>query len=440
MCDSFFQDGAHKEPIPLMTTTVERYKQLEGGIPEITLCWQLSGKGFESFQLTEIPVPKMGPKDILFRSDTNGICFSDVKIISQGGEHARLKGYDLLRDKVVPGHEMSMTVVAVGPQADKRFKAGDRYIVQADMLEYDSAVGYNIWGGMMQYGVFDERVQKYLIKVEKDIGYSQATLVEPWACIEASYERADVQAGDEVFWVIGGGGPMGQMHLLRAISKKKLGALPALRTVLATDVSEERLGAVRARFEERARQAGVELVTLDPSKPGFDERMKQMAPKGVAYVVACAPVPEIVIAAIKHMRRYGVLNLFAGIKRGAGNINLGDIHYDQITVTGNSGSRLEDMEKMLRITERAELDTNFSAGAVVGMKACAEGVKAVAEGKITNKTVLYPQLPDLPLTRIEDLPGVVKFSPEVDRDVRAGKWSKRAEDEMLNALLAIGRR
>jgi len=421
-----------------MTATLERYKRLEGGVPERTLAWQLTGKGFENFHLAEIPVPKMGPRDILFRSDTNGICASDVKIISQGGEHARLKGYDLQRDKVVPGHEISITIMKVGPEADKRFKVGDRYIVQADMLEYNSAVGYNVWGGMMQFGVFDERVQKYLIKLEKDIGYSQATLVEPWACIEASYERADIQEGDEVFWVIGGGGPMGQMHTLRALSRKRIGKQPALHTVLVTDVSEERLAAVRARFEFRAREAGVSLLTLDPTKPGFDAEVKRVAPSGVAYVVACAPSPEVVLGCVKHMRRYGVLNLFAGIKRGTGQIFLGDIHYDQITVTGNSGSRYEDMEKMLRITERAELDTNFSAGALVGMKHCADGVKAVADGKITNKTILYPQLPDLPLTRIEDLPAKVKFSPDVAAEVKAGRWSQRAEDELLTALLPTG--
>jgi threonine dehydrogenase-like Zn-dependent dehydrogenase len=421
-----------------MTSVLERYKKLEDRIPEKTLVWQLSGKGFENFHLNEIPVPKMGPKDILFRSDTNGICASDVKIISQGGEHARLKNYDLLRDKVVPGHEISITIIKAGPQADKRFKAGDRYIVQADMLEYDTAVGYGIWGGMIQYGVFDERVQKYLIKVEREIGYSQASLVEPWACIEASYERADLQRGDEVFWVIGGGGPMGQMHTLRALSLKEQGKLPALETILITDVSEERLAATRKRFEAKTAKSGVKLAALDPSKGDFAGRMKEIAPRGAAYVVACAPSPEVVAAAIKFMRRYGVLNLFAGIKRGAGPIFLGDIHYDQITLTGNSGSRLEDMEKMLRITERDELDTNFSAGAIVGMKACADGVKAVANGTITNKTILYPQLPDLPLTRIEELPLKVKFSPEMEKEVRAGRWSKRAEEEMLAALLPAG--
>jgi threonine dehydrogenase-like Zn-dependent dehydrogenase len=418
-----------------MTTALDRYKKLKDEVPERTLVWQLTGKGFENFRLEEIPVPRMGPRDILFRSDTNGICFSDVKIIQAGGEHPRLKGYDIAREKVVPGHEISITVLKVGPQADPRIQPGDRYIVQADMLEYDTAVGYAVWGGMIQYGVFDDRVQRYLIKVECDIGYSQASLVEPWACIEASYERADLQAGDEVFWVIGGGGPMGQMHTLRALSRKLLGRQPALSTVLITDVSEERLAAARARFEGRAQKAGVNLVTLVPTRPDFDARMKEIAPRGVAYVVACAPSPEVVAASIPYMRRYGVLNLFAGIKRGTGPVFLGDIHYDQITVTGNSGSRLEDMEKMLRITERNELDTNFSAGAIVGMKACAEGVKAVAEGKITNKTILYPQLPDLPLTRIEDLPKIIKFSKDVEPEVKAGRWSKRAEEELLDQLL-----
>jgi threonine dehydrogenase-like Zn-dependent dehydrogenase len=421
-----------------MKSKVERYKKLKHEVPETTLVWQLTGKGFENFHLEEIPLPRMGPKDVLFRSDTNGICFSDVKIIQAGGDHPRLKGYDLARQKVVPGHEISITIVAAGPQAEKSFKVGDRYIVQADMLEHDTAVGYAIWGGMIQYGVFDERVQKYLIKVEEDIGYSQASLVEPWACIEASYDRADLQRGDDVVWVIGGGGPMGQMHILRTVTLKERGKLFDLKTVIVTDVSGERLDAVRKRFAERMKKAGARLVTLNPVAPGFDGEMRAAAPGGVAYAIACAQIPEVVSDSRKYIRRYGVLNLFAGIKRGTGPIFLGDIHYDQHTITGNSGSRLEDMEKMLRITERGELDTNASAGAVVGMKACVDGVRAVADGTMTNKTILYPQLPDLPLTPIEKLPDLVRFSKKVETEVRTGKWSKRAEEEMLEALLPLG--
>ncbi|MEM7234762.1 MAG: zinc-binding dehydrogenase, partial [Planctomycetota bacterium] len=266
---------------------------------------------------------------------------------------------------------------------------------------------------------------------------SQASLVEPWACIEASYERADINKFDKVVWVLGGGGPMGQMHILRTIAMKKKGALPALHTILVTDLSEERMGSVSERMGPLAEAAGCKLVCKDPRDADFDAMIKEMSPDGVDYIVGCAQIAAVVNDSRRHLKRYGVLNLFAGLKRGEGDLNLGDIHYDQHTITGNSGSRIEDMEKVLRLTEAEELDTNSSAGAVVGMKACNEGVKAVAEGTITNKTILYPQLPDLPLTRIEDLPKIVNFSDAVRSDVENGIWTKEAEEEMLDALLEI---
>ncbi len=414
---------------------LSQYKTQEFDVPAKTLCWQLTGKGLENFHLEEIDTPALGPRDIRFRSDSNGICFSDVKVVNAGQDHPRLEGYDMAKDRVVPGHEISITVVEVGEEAKDKFQVGERYIVQADMLKYDTAVGYAIWGGMIQYGVFDERVQEFLIKVEEDIGFSQASLVEPWACIEASYERADLQPTDRVAWVLGGGGPMGQMHLIRTIGLKRRGKLAGLETILVTDVSDERLQAVTDRYGKSAEEAGAELVCLDPRNADFDEKINELAPGGVDYIIACAQIAAVVNDSRKYLKRYGVLNLFAGLKRGEGDLNLGDIHYDQHTITGNSGSRVEDMENVLRQTERGDMDTNDSAGAVVGMKACAEGVDAVAKGTITNKTILYPQLPDLPLTRIEDLPSLVEFSPEVKAEVESGVWSKQAEAEMISALL-----
>ena len=162
---------------------IDRYKNHAYDLPQRTLVWQLTGKGLENFHLEEIDLPPLDPKEIRFRSDSNGICFSDVKIVHAGQSHPRLQGYDMEKDRVVPGHEISITIVEVGEEAKDRFRIGERYIVQADMLKYGTAVGYAIWGGMIQYGIFDERVQEFLIKIEEDIGYSQASLVEPWACI-----------------------------------------------------------------------------------------------------------------------------------------------------------------------------------------------------------------------------------------------------------------
>ncbi len=420
-----------------MAEKLTKYRELAYSVPDTTLVWQLSGAGFENLALARIPRPKPGPEDVAFRVDTNSICFSDIKVIKAGGEHPRLAGYDIQRDKVVLGHEISITIIEKGPQALPHINVKGRYIVQADLFKYNTAVGYAVWGGMIQYGVFDRRVQEYLIPIEADIGYSQASLVEPWACIEASYVRADIQPGDEVVWILGGGGPMGQMHILRTLNLRRLGRLPALRRLIVSDPSTERLNAVERRFSETAREAEVELLLLDPTSPDFDSSMRKAAPQGVNYLVACAPVPQVVVDSRKYLGRYGVLNVFAGLKRGTGTVNLGDIHYDQHTVTGNTGSRMEDMINVLRQVERGELDTNASAAAVVGMQHAQQGLKAVAEGRITNKVVLYPQLPQLPLTLVEDLPGVVDFSPQVQESLKQGRWTREAEDELLEALLQL---
>ena len=63
---------------------------------------------------------------ILVRSDAVGLCYSDVKIIRQGGSHPRLYNRDLAADPVVQGHEVTMTVVAVGEAWRNRFAPGQR--------------------------------------------------------------------------------------------------------------------------------------------------------------------------------------------------------------------------------------------------------------------------------------------------------------------------
>ena len=418
-------------------SSFERYRAFEYPLPDKTLVWQLSGGGFQNLKLVEMPRAKPGPGDVVFRVDSNSLCFSDTKVIAAGREHPRLAGYDMAKDKVVLGHEISVTLLEVGPKALPSMHLHGRYIVQADLYKYNTAVGYAVWGGMIQYGVFDHRVQEYLIPVKADIGYSTASLVEPWACIEASYARCEVLPTDATFWVLGGGGPMGQMHVLRALSMKRAGKLPALKHVIITEPSRERLDAAGRRFEAVARDAGVALALLDPTSPKFEADMRAIAPDGVEYCVACAPVPQVVVDCRKYVGRYGVLNVFAGLKRGTGPVTLGDVHYDQHTVTGNTGSRLVDMQTVLGKAERGELDTNASAAAVVGMREADKGLRAVAEGTITNKIVLYPQLPKLPLTLLEDLPGKARFGADVAAELEAGRWSKQAEARLFDAFLEL---
>lgn len=415
-----------------MSEGLKEYKSVAYHLPEKAHQWQLSGTGFDCLELVEIPRRKPGPNEIAFRTDVNGICFSDVKIISSGTNHPRLAKYDIEKEKVVPGHELALTVVEVGSNVADRFQVGDRFIVQADLLKFGKAVGYDVWGGFCDYGIFGPEVLDYLIPITTaDAGYSETALVEPWACVEASYARADLGKLDRKVWLCGGAGPMGQMHLVRTFSARISGQAPNIDTVLLTDISDPRLASVNNRYQPLAERAGVRFVTLNPESPDYAERLAELAPEGFDYLVALCPVPPVIEAAIKKVRQYGVVNLFAGFKRGEGSLNMGDIHYDQITITGNSGSRIEDMESVLRKVEAGHLDTNSSAYAVVGLEGAKQGVETVRDGKALNKVLIYSQCKDLPLTPVPDLADTLPFSEGLKEKVRQGYWSKEAEEVLL---------
>ena len=416
------------------TTMLDRYKRVDYPLPDTTWVWQLDDKGFDHLQIVEMDRPRPGPDEIAFRVDCNCHCFSDVKIVMAGREHPRLVDYDLKNKKTVVGHEASITITEVGSNVGDRFAPGRRYIVQADMLKYHSAVGYNYWGGLRQFGVWPPEVQEYLIPLDKDLGYSQAALVEPWACVEASYTRVDFESMDQRVWMVGGAGPMGQMHLSRALVKKQVGQAPNMKLMVITDISTPRLNDVIERFRPTAEEVGVELVGLNPTETDLDVELERVAPGGFDHVVALVSVPAVVDQARAHVRQYGVLNLFAGIKRGQGPLNMGDIHYDQITLTGNSGSRMRDMLEVLHQVEDDVLDTNVSAGAITGIKAAKEGLEGVRDARFDRKVIVYPQLTDLPLMAVEQTVRVVQFDPDTRRQVESGRWTCQAEAQLLEQL------
>src|SRR3954454_13714153 len=179
--------------------------RLADAVPDRMLRWELYGAGLENLGLDDAPlsldVPRPGPGELLARVDACGICFSDIKIINLGGRHPRLQGRDLAVDPVVMGHEVSVTVVAAGPGVPMPFAPGQRAIVQADVYSggINKAFGYRIAGGYSQYALIGPEILSgdegcYLLPTEPHLGYAEAALCEPWACVEASYRHQPLRA------------------------------------------------------------------------------------------------------------------------------------------------------------------------------------------------------------------------------------------------------
>ena len=203
---------------------------MEYSIPEKQTAVQLIGP--DELKLNnEKEVYQPGPYQILVYIKAVGLCFSDLKLLKQFSSHVRkgpiLTGLDDSKlaeipcykpneEPTVPGHEVFCEIIAIGDKVEHH-KVGQKMLVQADYRwlktsDSNAAFGYNLEGGLQQYGLLDERViidpvsgESCLIPVEKeDMSSSSIALVEPWACVESSFltqERRSVKAGGRLLVV-----------------------------------------------------------------------------------------------------------------------------------------------------------------------------------------------------------------------------------------------
>ncbi|MCK4851085.1 MAG: alcohol dehydrogenase catalytic domain-containing protein, partial [Phycisphaerae bacterium] len=100
-------------------------------IPSTQQALCLRGPGHEYLGLEQTPVAQPADDEILVRIDAVGVCASDAKLVIQGNTHARTRGMDLDARPIIPGHEVSLTVVKPGKNRAKDYQPGQRYAVQA---------------------------------------------------------------------------------------------------------------------------------------------------------------------------------------------------------------------------------------------------------------------------------------------------------------------
>jgi len=250
------------------------------------------------------------------------------------------------------------------------------------------------------------------------------------AAAEAN-RRGDLLPGGNALF-IGAGGPMGQMHVQRAIEAQR----PPTRVVV-TDLDPSRLEHIRNRFGGLARGKAVELVTLSPqefeSPEAVDAKVKALAPQGYDDVVVLAPVPALVSNAVALAADKGFVNVFAGLGIGTmAHIRLGDLCRG-VKIVGSSGSRISDLRKVLEMVEAKQLNTNLSVAAIGGLNAAREGLEGVKNARFPGKSVIYTQIAELPLMGLEEIPERIPqiagaLSPE-------GAWTKEAEEALLELML-----
>jgi len=523
--------------------------------PRSTLAWNVYGKGIESVgrdgRPEIVPVAPPAPDQLLVRVDAVGLCFSDVKLIRQGGEHAKLYGRDLASDPTRLGHEATVTVVAVGRDLESRYQPGQRLAIQPDIYVNgrSTAYGYTVPGALIGYHLIGSEVLAaddgaYVIPVPPDMGYADAALSEPWATVEGAYAQRrrvrpaagrtlvvsragddrryqlddvlskaanvvravdDVPAGpfddiimlrprsaalvsrasdalafrgllnvvsDEpldgpvdvdvgrlhyhyvayvgtrdlevsraygearnrtelrrggVLVVVGAAGPMGQLHLERAL---RMADGP--RVAIGADLDAGRLALAQERLGPIERATGRRLILTAGDVAAVVA--EQSAGRGADDIVVTAPSVAAVTAADAMLAPDGMLVIFAGVPVGTrASLDLSRVHLFGAQYTGTSGSRIADQERVIAKTIAGELAPGRAIAAVGSMEAAPDGLRALTEGRFAGKIVIFPQLRDLPLSSLADLAAR-------DADFAAalgegGTWTNAAESVLFSRYL-----
>ncbi len=315
----------------------QAYRNLNYDLPEKTWAWNLYGAGLENLghsgQPEPFSIPEPNDDQLLVRIDTVSVCFSDVKILKQGGSHPKLYNRNLAVDPTRLGHEVSLTVVKVGKNLQNKYKPGQRLAVQPDIYQQgkSTAYGYTVPGGMIQFHLIGDEVLKTdtgacLLLLEDDMGYAESSLLEPWGCVMAAYtqRRRLTPKKDGTMWIIGQPGDSTPYTFSSG--------LEAPASFVLTDVS--------ASVKKLVASTGAQCTERNGLTPADYEALSKEFTNGVGFddIVILNPTFASDVSQIaRFSARRGTCNL-VGTKPldGLVKVDFGRLHYDYIAFVGNN--------------------------------------------------------------------------------------------------------
>lgn len=234
-------------------------------------------------------------------------------------------------------------------------------------------------------------------------------------------------------WFVGAGGPMGQMHVQRAIQLAN-----APQTIVCTDVSDVRLNDLCSAFADEAKSKGIEFICLNPTRQSEYQagmvQFRRHSSQGFDDIIVLAPIPSVISDAAAWLAPKGIMNIFAGIGRGTmAKLNLSDTYLKSVRIFGHSASTIADLRLMLRQAESGELSPNRSVAAIGSLSAARDGLQAVKDAVFPGKVVIFPHLKEMPLTALPDLKDKL---PSVYARLKDGRvWTVEAEREFFRIML-----
>jgi L-iditol 2-dehydrogenase len=279
--------------------------------------------GKEDIRLESVPLPALGPGEILVRVRTALTCGTDVKVFRRG-YHARM---------IIPpalfGHELAGDVAEVGPGVNK-FRVGQRVVAansapcgecffcrrnQANLCE-DLLFNNGAYAEFIRIPA--RIVEKNTYEIPDHLRYRDAALIEPLACVLKGLDESHIQPGDTV--AVMGLGPIGLMFVRMAKAVCGAHVIAVARRQLQID-NAIRLGA----------DDGV-ILDLDQPERTLTQVKYLTSGRGADVVIEAVGQTVSWELATQMVRKGGIVNFFGGCANGAKvGLDTQLLHYSEIT-------------------------------------------------------------------------------------------------------------
>jgi L-iditol 2-dehydrogenase len=340
--------------------------------------------GPDDLRVEEVPIPQIGPDEILLRVSAASICGTDLRIW-HGGHRKYPVG--TLR---IPGHEVTGEIAEVGKNIHN-LNAGQRVFVAPNMgcghcrqcitgnnnrcANY-AALGVTLDGAFAEFmRVPAEAVlQGNVMPLAGSLNADVAALIEPLACVLRGQRALFIQPGDLV--LVMGAGPIGVMHML-------LARLSGAGKVLVSELGEERA--------LQAKRLGADRV-IQPEKEDIRALIEAESDgQGADVVIVAAPSYQGQESALGLAAIGGRINFFGGLPKDRPTINFDSnlVHYKELLVTATTACSTNDCRQAAAIVNSGRIDLSPLISARFPLKDALPAFQA-AEDRHSLKVVVKP--------------------------------------------------
>ena len=328
-------------------------------------------------RLEEMPVPSIGPGELLVRVRASGICGTDV-----------MEWYRIQKAPLVLGHEIAGEVAAVGEGVGD-FRVGESVFVSHHVpcmsCRYCLSGHHSVCDTLRQThfdpGGFAEYIRVPKINLElgtrllpDEISFEDGSFIEPVGCVVRAQRLARMSAGQSVLVV--GSGISGLLHVQLARAR-------GASLIVTTDVNEFRLKA--------ARELGADLAFR--ATEDMPKRLPEVNEGRLAdLVIVCTGAMPAVEQALRSVERGGTILFFAPTAAGVNvPIPLYELWRDEITITTSYAASPQDITEAIELIRSRGVRVREMITHRLSLAQAGLGFELVASARDSIKVIIDPQ-------------------------------------------------